>query len=315
MSSEVDREAAGARILREVLRTPAFRDIIKLNLAATKPEAARELVRTLIWEDPNLSLSLAAASPQTINALVEALLELGRQLGRFPPDLTDQYVRQIAAEVDGERLRELPRVWAPLLLRHLPVIANAHCETIKALAESLDGMPSEERAERLRTAIRYMDGTVWGETTTAVAQAILQIYRDNPDLMNELQPTVEAAVRATDYGKMREAVAAVAHFGGEAAVMFLDPALKDPVVMSNLAMSAAPMLNALIKVLARGLEKVDLPDEFLASALFNLLGELDRDELARATNAAANLINALHAGNLVLGRDEPRFRAVFAEFA
>jgi len=67
MTEQITREGRevglAARVLRELVRTPAFRELVKLNLAETDPERARELVRTLLWEDPNLSLSAAGVTP------------------------------------------------------------------------------------------------------------------------------------------------------------------------------------------------------------------------------------------------------------
>ena len=71
------REGAGARVLREVIRTPAFLEIIKTNITGFEPEDARALVRTFLREDANLSLSLIGTSPVVINYIVEAILEMG----------------------------------------------------------------------------------------------------------------------------------------------------------------------------------------------------------------------------------------------
>lgn len=119
---EINPEVAGgvgARVLREVIRTPAFLEIIKTNISGLDPEDARAMVRTFLREDANLSLSLMGTSPVVLNYLVEAILELGRQLAGFPPALLDTFISQMASEIDSGALKEIPRVYGPLLERVL----------------------------------------------------------------------------------------------------------------------------------------------------------------------------------------------------
>lgn len=106
---------AGARVLREIIRTPAFLELIKVNSSDLDPEAARELVRTLMWEDVELSLSLVGTLPEVVNYLAAALLELGGQMNGFPGGLLRQFVEQAAAEIDLETLKEFPATFSPLL--------------------------------------------------------------------------------------------------------------------------------------------------------------------------------------------------------
>ena len=108
-------EGAGARILREVIRTPSFLEIIKTNISGLDPDDARAMVRTFLREDVNLSLSLVGTSPVLVNYLVEAILELGRQLAGFPPPLLDAFISQMTSEIDSGTLKEVPRVYGPLL--------------------------------------------------------------------------------------------------------------------------------------------------------------------------------------------------------
>ena len=119
---EINPEVAGgvgARVLREVIRTPAFLEIIKTNISGLDPEDARAMVRTFLREDANLSLSLMGTSPVVLNYLVEAILELGRQLAGFPPALLDTFISQMASEIDSGALKEIPGVYGPLLERVL----------------------------------------------------------------------------------------------------------------------------------------------------------------------------------------------------
>lgn len=106
---------AGARVMREVIRTPAFLEIIKTNMAAVDPEKAGAAVRTVLWEDPELALSLMGTGPEVVNYLVEAVLELGRQMNQFPGPLLDAFALQMAGRLDSEKLAAVPGVWRPVM--------------------------------------------------------------------------------------------------------------------------------------------------------------------------------------------------------
>ncbi len=97
---------AAARVLRELLRTPRFKQAVKILLNSVDPESAPELARTLVWEDTDLFLSLLSTLPRLLNALVRLALELSEQLGNFTPDLLDAYLGRLLEEVDGESAGE-----------------------------------------------------------------------------------------------------------------------------------------------------------------------------------------------------------------
>ena len=102
---------AGVRVLREVMRTPAFMSIIKMNIASLDPESARLAVRTLLREDPELALSLVALAPDMVNYVVEAVLEVGRQLDQFPAPLLEAFLDELAGGIDTDRMREVPAAY------------------------------------------------------------------------------------------------------------------------------------------------------------------------------------------------------------
>ncbi len=102
-------------MMREVIRTPAFLEIIKSNMSSADPERARLAVRTVLWEDPELTLSLAGVAPEVVNYLIEAVLELGRQLNGFPAPLLSAFLDELGRGVNSAGLREIPDVYGPLI--------------------------------------------------------------------------------------------------------------------------------------------------------------------------------------------------------
>ncbi len=96
----------GERLLREILDTPALKEVILLQMKDIRPEAASGLVKTLLWGDPGISMSLFGTLPQAANWLLEFLLELGRQLNGLPEPLLKDILGRIGAGIDRERARE-----------------------------------------------------------------------------------------------------------------------------------------------------------------------------------------------------------------
>jgi hypothetical protein len=166
-NGSVPRAGAGARVLREIIRTPAFLEIIKMHARDLDPESAREAVRTFLWEDPEISLSLIGTMPEVVNYAVAALLELGRQMESYPEGLLDQFVREIAAEIDVERIRQLPAVLGPMIEKtgSGEAAATAFGKTVNAMA----GVTNRAAARNpyfLRDAVSGVD---WKEVLRAGA--------------------------------------------------------------------------------------------------------------------------------------------------
>lgn len=107
----------GERVLREIIATPALKEIILLQMKDIKPETAPGLVKTLLWGDPGISMSLFGALPDAVNWLLEMLLEVGRQLNGLPEPLLKDILGQVGKGIDDERLRELPEIYGRLARR------------------------------------------------------------------------------------------------------------------------------------------------------------------------------------------------------
>jgi hypothetical protein len=275
-----------ARVLREVLKTPAFREIIKNHFDAADPAAARELVRAAMFADPNFSLSVLAESPKRINFLVEGLVELGKQLANLPPKMADEFVANIADDLDAERFSELPRIWLPLLI-HM-VVSNP-----KALKKCF---------------------SIETNLVNAWAKAVPAAFADNPDMPDTVGAALATATDDIDFGEVREAVEAITASFTIAFKPPLEKAVQNPIVLANLVGMLPPLLNMEIELLGHALTNIEMPPEIVASAMFNTISALDAEGLGRALSATATLINQIHHGNYMLGGGEPRFQAVLTEF-
>ncbi len=304
-------EPTGARLLREILRTPAYREIIHLYAegGGSDPGAA---ARALLTEDPELPLRLASASPAAVERAVHSALVLGRQLASYPEPMLEAYLEQIADDIDRGALRELPRVWGPTLARMAPWLLQGVATAAGELASSLAQMDEQQRALLVRRWATEVDGAELGRSLNALSEMVVLLRRDAPASLEDSGPIV-GLVREVDFGSLREALEALSSTGREAMLALARSTLDDPVALANLLVSAPPLINDLLAVLADTLDEVELADEILAAAVLSVLGDMHAQDLGRIATGFARIIDAIHRGSQVLGNTEPAFRATATE--
>jgi hypothetical protein len=93
-----------SRVLRELIRTPRFKQSVGIILRELDPENARLLVRTLLWEDPEFALSLLGATPELLNALIASGDELMIQAAGFPPGVLTGFIAGVIERLDARSL-------------------------------------------------------------------------------------------------------------------------------------------------------------------------------------------------------------------
>lgn len=180
----------GERILKEIIATPALKEVFLLQIKDIKPETASGLVKTLLWGDPGVSMSLFGALPDAVNWLLEFLLELGRQLNGLPEPLLKDILGRIGAGIDRDRLGELPEVYGKLLRRILlgegkppEEVRDAVVSALNRALEALDRSTSrleanrEEIARTVRRAWKEMDKDALARTARRLASLLAAAAR------------------------------------------------------------------------------------------------------------------------------------------
>lgn len=309
--------ALGARVLKQVLGTPAFRDILRLHLNEFQRGEGRSLVRTLLRSDPELMLGMASTTPRVIDTVTESLLALGQELAAMPAPLVDAYLSQVVQEIDTDTLRELPRVWTPILARALPGALNTLCDTVAGAAVALGSLERTERETALMRLQQGVDPTRLAAAVNALSVLVIQLERDHPTPGDNgvANGALDwpALVEAIDHGKLREGLVGLSGLARRTAQPLLEQWLADPVAVANLVLALPSIANDGVRLGAFVVERLDLPDEVLASAIFNVLGALDLTALSSLLNGAARTVTVLHQGSATLGLEEPAWKAVFTQ--
>jgi hypothetical protein len=158
------------RLLREIVNTPAFVEVIKTNLGTFDEESARQLVRTLMKEDPELSVTVAATFPQIVNYLAAAVAEFGQQLDNLPEGLGDQYLEEFTLGIDSARFQEIAEVYRSFVdridLKHTAI--SAFGRSVNALASAINSTAAKN-PYFLRDALTEVDGMQVARAFLAVA--------------------------------------------------------------------------------------------------------------------------------------------------
>ena len=97
---------AADRILRELIRTPKFKETVIILLKSIDPPAARSLVRTLFWQDTGLLMSILGSLPALINVGGEALAEVAAQMNSMPLPLLLDFLDRVVSGIDGSAAGE-----------------------------------------------------------------------------------------------------------------------------------------------------------------------------------------------------------------
>ena len=194
------------RVMRELIRTPVLRELLKLNLAESPPGTAAELARTILFEDVDITLSLLGSSPQALNFLTEFLVEAGRQFQNFPAEILQIFIRQMGERVDKENLQALPGALAPIidtLIWSDPAALQSLRNGLVAAANA--GMwLSSSTLDRLETGLasapagRQLDAEAVAELINASARTLGRSMASRPDFLKEV-------VSQIDRGAMRRA--------------------------------------------------------------------------------------------------------------
>ena len=102
-------------VMKEVLSTPFVKDLIRSNLQNIKPDKTHPVVNALIWQDPEVILSVLGSIPPVVNSCTGALAEAGKQLNeKFSSILLRDYLGSILKDIDTEELKALAEAYAAL---------------------------------------------------------------------------------------------------------------------------------------------------------------------------------------------------------
>jgi len=162
-------------VLKEVLRTPFVKDLIRSSLQSRKPDKSHPLVVALIWQDPEVILSILGSIPPIVNSCVGALGEAGKQLNeKFSPELLKGYLGSILNDIDTDEFK---------------VLAEAYSTMIKNLWEV-----SPELREAVGKAITQDAPPLIGKGISSAARFVNEVSKNDPRLISKFVSDIVANI-------------------------------------------------------------------------------------------------------------------------
>jgi hypothetical protein len=124
-------------VLKEVLATPFIKDIIRSFLQSRKPDKSHPLVMALIWQDPEIILSILGSIPPVVNSCVGALAEVGKQVNeKLSPELIRDYFASILKDIDTKELKAFAEAYTTLIKNLWEVSPELREAIAKAITEN-----------------------------------------------------------------------------------------------------------------------------------------------------------------------------------
>jgi len=167
-------------VMKEVLSTPFVKDIIRNNLQNIKPDKTHPVVNALIWQDPEIILSVLGSIAPIVNSCVGALGETGRQLNeKFSPRMLSDYVGSILKDIDTDELKAL---------------VDAYVEMGKNLWEA-----SPEFREAVGKAITDDAPPLIGRGISSACRVVNEISKNDPRAVSKFVSDVVANIDGDEF--------------------------------------------------------------------------------------------------------------------
>lgn len=187
-------EERSGSVMAEIIRTPLFKEILNNYLNEIDPKAGAETARTLLWEDPELILSLLASVPSFMNWTIAFLNEIAKEASeKFPPQLIKQLLENMGTDIDKDMfgecatnygklirgvLEESPELEGVLLAAMKGPVAAAAGKGLDNAARYLNEKQREDPAflgDVLSGVISRVDGREFSAAATSIANTVLDL--------------------------------------------------------------------------------------------------------------------------------------------
>lgn len=167
-------------VMKEVLSTPFVKDLIRINLQNIKPDKTHPVVNALIWQDPDVILSVLGSIPAVVNSCTGALAEAGKQINeKFSSEMLRDYVGSILKDIDTEELK---------------VLAEAYVALGKNLWEV-----SPEFREIVGKAIKEDAPPLIGKGLSSACRFVNEVSKEDPQVVSKFVSDVVANIDGNEF--------------------------------------------------------------------------------------------------------------------
>ena len=102
-------------LIRELIRKPLVKGMLRRHLKDITPEGARAMVKTILWQDIEVILGIVGSMPAFINAAAAAVGTLADEVNeKLSPELIKGFAESLLKDVDPAILKDSARAVAAL---------------------------------------------------------------------------------------------------------------------------------------------------------------------------------------------------------
>lgn len=262
-------------LIREILRKPTVKGILRGHLKSMSTKGGRELARDLLWQDLEVLFGVLGSLPSVINAGVGAVSQLVKEINeKITSRLFVDFVGSILSDVDRSELKECGKGINELA-------GNA----LGAQPATLPG-----NIARLLTL-------VCAKVNAAHASGV-------PAEDPHRGEGVGAFLANLDFGEIMEMVEGSDPYVLGAIETFNKELWKYPAKVGTLVATLIPLINIVIKSVREimvPIEKEIGPD-LLADIILSLVKGVDGAEMAKLVGTSQEVLRRVHTGSLRLGK-------------
>jgi hypothetical protein len=147
------RDGEGS-VLAEIIRTPLFKDMLNNYLSEIDPRRGAATAKVILWEDPQLILSILTSIPLMVNWIIAFLGELGNQTSdKFPPQLLKGFMVNMWEDIDKDAMEECLKNYGRLIKGLL----DESPELQMALLEAMKGPVAIGTGKGINSVVRYIN--------------------------------------------------------------------------------------------------------------------------------------------------------------
>jgi len=262
-------------LIKELLRKPTVKDILRGHLKTMSAKGGRELARDLLWQDLEVLFGVLGSLPSVINAGVGAVSQLVKEINeKFTSRLFVDFAGSILSDVDLSELKECGKGINELA-------GNA----LGAQPATLPGIIG-----RLLTL-------VCAKVNAAHASGV-------PAEDPHRGEGVGAFLANLDFGEIMEMVEGSDPYVLKAIETFNQELWKYPAKVGTLVATLIPLINIVIKSVREIMAPIekDIGPDLLADIILSLVRGVDGAETAKLLNTCQELLRRVHTGSLRLGK-------------
>lgn len=205
---------------------------------------------------------------------------------------------------------------AESLTESLVEVLNAALRFCFGIARGLKQVDPSERNKVLAHMVEKLDMETAGNSINAVSEIFRRACESEDEAFpNATAEKITELMNAADFGKIRKAFEAGSESFEVVWEALAEGLAGDPANFANVFNTITPVLNTIMKIVKLIIARLDFPPEILASAIFRLIEDIHVEEAAGMVNEITAIINKIHEGSILLGREEPRTVPVISEFA